>query len=367
MRDRQLENRETRNDRAVGSAPDVARFKPVSEAASVETPTPRAERIRILARGLSAGDPVFEVSPSQLSEHLNDGHPLIWIDVHDPREDASAVFRECLEVSPLTLEDLLQPLRMPKVDRLDDGAIFIAAFGASLDHRDGPRLRPIEMDVLARPGLLVTAHDGSLPTLEPRLQAELESLTTDRGDAAFLLAHAALDAITDGHLPELIRSAEAADELEDSLDPRYETASLRALDRLIVLRRDLLSFRRVAVGQHEALRRLERLAPGMAAHFSDVRDNEREAIDLADATCEYIDGAIEAYRLRRDERIGGGIRRLTILAALFGPLSLLAGIFGANFNEMPGTDSQWGFYIFVLVELVLAAASIVILRRRRLL
>ena len=71
--------------------------------------------------------------------------------------------------------------------------------------------------------------------------------------------------------------------------------------------------------------------------------------------------------MRRDERIGGGIRRLTILAALFGPLSLLAGIFGANFNEMPGTDSQWGFYIFVLVELVLAAASIVILRRRRLL
>lgn len=53
-------------------------------------------------------------------------------------------------------------------------------------------------------------------------------------------------------------------------------------------------------------------------------------------------GAVESYRMRRDERSEVGIRRLTVLAGNIGPLTLLAGWCGAHFESIPGANSQGG-------------------------
>ena len=67
---------------------------------------------------------------------------------------------------------------------------------------------------------------------------------------------------------------------------------------------------------------------------------------MVDAGWDYIEGTIEVYRMRRDERSETGIRRLTVLAGIIGPLSLLAGIYGTNFQNIPGTGAPWGFWGF---------------------
>ena len=67
---------------------------------------------------------------------------------------------------------------------------------------------------------------------------------------------------------------------------------------------------------------------------------------MVDAGQDYIEGAIEVYRMRRDERSETGIRRLTVLAGIIGPLSLLAGIYGTNFQNIPDTGAPWGFWVF---------------------
>jgi magnesium transporter len=161
-----------------------------------------------------------------------------------------------------------------------------------------------------------------------------------------------------------VRAAEVAEHLEDRLDLRAERSSVAMLERLIVLRRDLLAFRRLAVAQQQVLRQLVRAVPQLGAHLSDAADNQREAVNMADATCDYIDGAIEAYRMRRDERVEGGIRRLAVLAGILGPLSLLVGLFGANFRDIPGVEYRWGFWIFLGVEIALALVALAYFRWR---
>jgi magnesium transporter len=151
------------------------------------------------------------------------------------------------------------------------------------------------------------------------LKAHLRSDVVPFERSGAELAHTAVDALIDGYLPVLVRLAELAEQLDEQLDPGSERLSLAALESLIMLRRDLLAFRRLAVAQQETLRRLGRLAPEVGARFSDVGDNQRAIIEMADATRDYVDGVIEAYRMRRDERTGSAIRRLTILAAVLGP------------------------------------------------
>jgi magnesium transporter len=139
---------------------------------------------------------------------------------------------------------------------------------------------------------------------------------------------------------------------------------LTALERLVVLRRDLLAFRRLAVAQQEVLRRVGRVFPEVRAQLADVADNQREATDTATATCDYIDGAIEAYRVRRDADTEDGIRRLTVLAGILGPLSLLIGFWQVNFPNIPGSGWAFGWPVFVGLQLTLIALGVWYFRRR---
>jgi magnesium transporter len=320
-----------------------------------------------VARPRSADGQVSQISSRELAENLEGGRQLVWVDILHPQQEAAILLGDCLGAGPLTLESCMTPLRMPRVDVFSDGGAFVAAFGVRLEQRGEPRLRAVEVDMLVAPGTLATVRDGPLEEIEARLEAHLQSATDIPGHAGAVLAHVALDALNDEHLPVMVRAADVAEQLENLLDPRSERGSLVVLESLIVLRRDLLAFRRLAVAQQEVQRRLERLAPDTGAYFADLGDNERKAVDLADATRDYIDGAIEAYRMRRDARTEGGIRRLTMLAALLGPATLLTGIYGSNFHEIPGTESPWGFYIFVAVQVALIGLAIVLLRRRGLL
>lgn len=87
---------------------------------------------------------------------------------------------------------------------------------------------------------------------------------------------------------------------------------------------------------------------------------------MADATRDYVEGAFESYRMRRDERSEVGIRRLAVLAGIIGPLTLLAGWWGANFESIPGANSRWGSAVFIGVQIAFAAA-VWLMRRRGLL
>ncbi|WP_273841672.1 magnesium transporter CorA family protein [Rubrobacter calidifluminis] len=319
------------------------------------------EEISILAR---AGGRVWEVEAEGLAGTLREAE-MVWIDLLRPHDRSRAILEEVLELAPLTVEDCLSPLRMPKVDFFGGGA-FVAGFAARLEG-DGPvRLSAVEVDLVFGESWLVTVRDGPLEEVRARIGQRLAS-PAGTGTPGAELAYRALDALVDGHLPALVRVAAAAEELESSLDPTRERASLGALEALISMKRDLQAFRRLAVAQQEVIRRLGRSFREQREYLSDVSDNQREAVDMADATRDYVDGAIEAYRMRRDERSELGIRRLTVLAALLGPLSVLAGWYGVNFKHLPGQDNPAGFWVFIAVQLVFVLVSALYLRRRGLL
>lgn len=137
------------------------------------------------------------------------------------------------------------------------------------------------------------------------------------------------------------------------------------LENLIALKRDLITaFRRFAVAQQEILRRLERQYEDRWPYLSDVADNQREAVDMADATQDYVDGAVEAYRLRRDEWTGIGIRRLTMLAGVVGPLSVFTAWYGTNFSNIPGVDAPYAFYVFVGGQILFIVLVLLYLHNR---
>jgi magnesium transporter len=288
----------------------------------------------------------------------------VWVDIDLPDPAAASLLGDFFNLGPLTVEDCLSPLRMPKFDPLPDGSAFVAVFAIRLAGGSAPRLQATALTLVVGSTYLVTLSRDRVPEVVARIESVLAAdgnVTTPTGPG---LAHAALDALVDRHLPVTLQAAEVAEDLEVALDPRAERRGLTALERLIVVRRDLLAFRRLAVAQQEVLRRVGRSFPEVQAQLSDVADNQREAVDTAAATCDYIDGAIEAYRVRRDAQTEDGIRRLSVLAGVFLPVSLLIALWGINFPNIPGTDAAWGWPVFALVQIALILIGAWYFRRR---
>lgn len=321
--------------------------------------------ITIRARRANGDDACREVSFDLLEQTIA-GEDLVWIDLYDPGSVQSSMLGQCLDLGPLTVEDILLPVRMPKLDPLPSGA-FIAAFSVRVDNIDAPRMLPSSISLVVGRRYLVTVRRSEIPEVLERLNAVLSGNVSLPEQTGAAMAHAVLDAVVDRHLPATLRAAELAEELQERLDPQRERESLGPLENLIVLRRDLLAFRRLGVAQQEVLRRLARRSPHLRENLSDVADDEREAVDTATATCDYIDGAIEAFQVGRDVRAGFRIRQLTVLAAIFAPLSLMIGLWGLNFSEIPGTDSDVGWYVFVVVQIICIVATAAFFRLRGLL
>ncbi len=323
------------------------------------------EEIRILA-ALEDGQ-VGKLDPGELQVVLKEPGTAVWIDLLRPGNGSRDILENTLGLSPLTVEDCLSPLRMPKIDVFSDGA-FVSAFAARLASETWRQLRAVEVDLVIGENYLVTVRDSPVPEVSERLERRVRSrAAAEDVSTGGMLAYEAMDALVDGHLPVLVSVANAAEEIEEALDPGNERASANALENLISLRRDLQAFRRLAVAQQEVLRRLGRFSQDLRVYLSDASDNQRETVDMAEATRDYVEGAIEAYRMRRDERSELGIRRLTVLAAVLGPLTVLAGWYGMNFRYLPGTNSVWAFWTFILAQVAFVVVAVWYLRRRGLL
>src|SRR5215207_3896166 len=182
------------------------------------------EEIRVLT--LSTEGRIRYISPNELEEPLRDPASVVWVDILRPHEGAEALLQDTL------------------------------------------RLRAEEVDLVGGPGYLVTVRDGPLGEVEERFCSQILAAQAWLESPGFSLSHAALDALVGGHAPVMVRTAAAAEELEESLDPRDERSSIAALEALITLRRDLLAFRRLAVAQQEILRRLGRAVPELREYLS---------------------------------------------------------------------------------------------------
>jgi magnesium transporter len=325
------------------------------------------EEIQVLARSAQDGT-IRKVLQQELASLMGESGWALSIDILRPRIEARTLLQKTLELGPLTVEDCMEPLRMPKMDTFpgENGktqGAFIAAFALRLLKRENEvQLRAIEVDLVVGPNYLVTVRDTPVAEVSQRVESKLQKdLSEDSGQ---MLAYEALDALIDGHLPVLVSTAAAAEELEEALDPRNERVSITALENLIALKRDLSAFRRLAVAQQETLKRLGREYVEMRPYLSDVADNQRETVDMADATRDYVDGAVEAYRMRRDEWVGLGIRRLTVLASVLGPLAVFTAWYGTNFSDIPGVDLPYAFYGFVGVQILFIVLVFLYLRRR---
>ena len=296
-------------------------------------------------------------------------HPdsVIWVDLVENQQATEA---ELLErefgIHPLAIEDAQRDRHPPKIEAYSDYT-FVLLKGLSADSKDID-FDTIQLTLFVGENFLITRHSGPSKSIN-RLETHLASQSdvteySDLSKLALLLCRF----VVDRYLNILLALEPRLEELEELMLERSDDSMLA---ELIGYKSDLKRLGRFATYHEQLFRSLrDKTFPG----FSDS-DRTHEIIDVweqQERTCslsllyyETASDLIDGYISIASHRLNQIMKILTIVTAVFVPLSFLAGIYGMNFENMPELHSRSGYFILLGVMLTIATTFLVAFKRMK--
>lgn len=296
--------------------------------------------------------------------------PILWLDCVGLADvDLIARIGSIFNLHPLALEDTVNTGQRPKVDFFDNHAFV--ALSMIDDARTG---RYEQITVYVGEGFVVTFQERAGDPFDPvrkRIQSPTSHRIRVRG--ADYLAYALIDAIVDSYFPILEAAADTIDALEDQVmnnPERHQSRQLHGLKReTMVLKRALWPLRDAIAG----LLRAEVLfiQPDTKVFLNDTLDHTERLIDIVETHRDMLAGLLDMHLSLSQARINDVISFLTIISAIFIPLTFLAGIWGMNFDpgaspwNMPELLTYYGYPIALGLMAVIAVSLVVYFKRKK--
>jgi magnesium transporter len=258
----------------------------------------------------------------------------------------------------LTVEDMVTQGQRAKLEGFDEqGYIVMVMHGLTFDARSGVATVP-ELDIVLGKHFLITSHQRDLQIMQDdRHTPEMQCVTVGRSPVYAL--YTVVDRLVDGYFPVLDSMDDAIDELEDQI---IANPTPEVLQRIFTLKRSLGLARKVISPQLEVFNRLiardeEFLDPRFTVYFRDVYDHLVRTFEVIDSYRDLMSSALDAYLSTVSNRQNEVMKRLTILASIFLPITFVTGVFGQNFGHMPQVEHDPG-YLWWLALLVMALISV---------
>jgi magnesium transporter len=261
----------------------------------------------------------------------------------------------------LAIEDANNAHQRPKIEQYGE-ALFIVARTAQLIEG---RIAFGETHIFVGEGYLVSVRHGASTSYTPvRERCESCPRALARGEDYIL--YAILDFIVDNYSPVLESIHEEVESIED--DVLSQPISKAQIERLYMLRRDLLRLRTAIGPLVEVCRRLEHdelamVRATMQPLFRDVTDHVRNIQERIDSMREVLAFAFEASLLVGQAQETAVSKKLASWLAIIAIPTALAGIYGMNFKHMPELDWEYGYY--TLLGVMLTACGALYWRFRR--
>ena len=303
----------------------------------------------------------MSITPDQISEVIKRQDAILWIDVVDPTPDELDLVGKEFKFHPLVMKDAARHQQRPKIDH-HDGYVYLVFYCLALEQ---DHLEATEVDIFAGKNYLVTVHDDALAAISETARRWHESTEDASKRGVGLLVYSLLDTIVDGYFPIV---DELADQIEDLETAIFERADTTAQARIFRLKKDLLDVRRVLGPERDVMNVLARRdAPIFSEHeivyFSDVYDHILRITDAIDTYRDELSNALDAYQSVAANRLNEVVKRLTASSIILMTVTLIAGIYGMNFEHMP--ELTWAFgYPFALALMVMIAGGLAVLFRR---
>lgn len=297
-----------------------------------------------------------------------------WINIEHSTPESVRYLREHFPFHEPDLEDVLETLQRPKLDVYDDYLFLVLQF--PVHSKLTRRTTPHEVDIFVGRDYVITLHDASIKPLG-RLFDLVERDPAERAkvfsDGAEYLLHAIIDRLLDYCVPITRRISERIEMLDEMI---FEPNTLRTIEELATVRRDIIATRRIIKPQVAVITALDRRvrtifkqgdedeAEELEAYFGDLVDNISRIYDILDDAKEVVDSLSATTDSLTNHRLNQVIKILTIFSVVLLPLTLISSIYGMNV-PLPFEQHPLAFLSLLVAMALIAILMLLFFRWRR--
>jgi magnesium transporter len=311
------------------------------------------------------GKKLADISVEAISDYLAKPECFVWIALKDPDAGEMAAMKEEFGLHALAIEDVMNGNQRPKIEEYGD-TLFCVLHTLELD--DDGEIITGQVNVFTGPNFVLSArHRAQQGFTDVRARCEREPDLLREG-SGFVL-YALMDSVVDRYAPVLERLSSEIEELEDRIFEKHDLAGSRAIiEDLYSLKRRLVILAHhvtplvAAVGKLVG-GRIPQICMGMQAYYRDVYDHLVRVSNMIDARREMIVTAIQVNLGMISLAENEVTKRLGSFAALFAVPTMIAGIYGMNFEHIPELHFRYGYQICLGAMLVLDIFLFFLFRR----
>jgi len=292
---------------------------------------------------------------------------LTWVNIENPTAQETEYLAENYSFHPLDLDDCLSRIQRPKIDEYKDYLFLVFHF--PVFNKETRVTTPSQLSVFIGEKYLITLHKGELKPLVKlfkECQRDEESQQEYLGEGSGFLLYRIIDRLVDYCLPILNRVLDNIETVEDDIFSDRKSGTVKEIS---ILRRDVISFRRIiwpmrAVigGLQTKMRRFAK--QDMEVYFGDMTDHVDKIWDALDEYKEIIEGLDDTYNSLASNRTNEVMRMLTIIATILLPITVVASIYGMNI-PLPFQNSGYSLAFVFFIMLVIISSMLIFFRHQR--
>lgn len=285
-----------------------------------------------------------------LPKLLADEQVIIWVDldIRDKNDlsEAESIYENIFKFHHLTIEDCREERNQPKVEEFPEYLFFIVHGIKSQTNTSNFITK--ELDGYLGKNFVVTNRNEDFRSIEGVKRQIRNSPRVFQKGAAYLL-HQIFDRIVDMYMPIVDDFDTAINELEDRVY-EMDTGDNAILEEIMDIRRSVARLKRISTRQLEVLYKIShgefpQIPENILPFYRDVHDHLLRIYDMAESYRDLVSGLFEIHFSVTANKTNEVMKTLAVFSAILLPLSVVTGIYGMNFENMPLIHSQYGYLI----------------------
>jgi magnesium transporter len=278
---------------------------------------------------------------------------FVWVGLHDPEAEELDRVAKAFSLHPLAVEDALKAHQRPKLERYDDGLFLALKTLWYVDEDDA--VETGEINLFVGRSYVVTVRHGKGSELHTA-RLDLEERTAVLGHGPSAVVYAVCDRVVDEYEAVASSLEEDVDEVETSVFSPDRTQDSK---RIYVLKRELAEVRRAVNPLREPMKRFATgsvafVTQESAPFFRDVTDHLVRVSESVETLDGLLSTAFDAHIARISLQQNEDMRKISAWVAIAAIGTLVAGIYGMNFVNIP--ELHWHFVYFYALTLMLVAS-----------
>ncbi len=287
------------------------------------------------------------------------GPKVTWVDIRDPNEKDIRYLREHFNLHPLILGEIIPRGHRPKVEHYSNYLFMILHYPIYSKEKRETRSR--ELDIIVTKDVLITSHYKSILPLKSLFdtcnlykEEQKKYMSEEAGHLLFFL----LNEFWENCLTKLTRIDKRIDETEKHI---FSGKQKEMVLEISLIKTDIINFWRIIEPQQQILESLSRegtsfFGAKLAPYFADLLGTYDKAWNQLKTFKETMVSLEQTNQSLLSSKINEIMQVLTVFSVIFLPLTLIASIWGMNIPNMPFTFSSLGFWIIIILMVVLTGA-----------